>query len=319
MQDIAVPFVCFRNYMNDSFRTDVFVRFSPETIACACIYLAARKLQISLPNSPPWWLLMGADEAEMQRISKTILSLYNRKKPNLEELEAIVNNLKKQQNDAKLKAKEIKQAIDGTNTSNASPEESNHPSPVIMSGKKDEYQDRPTLTLGEELSRLCKKKAEMRLKTSEDQKNDKYSDVPEKTGSRNHSRGERVHDHKLNEKRYSDSETRKDKYRNDKHSYKSDNVIRSDENEKGRANGLDRLIQEKLEYEYTDKYSHHKEKSKKRRRERSPSPISYQESKVARDGRHKYSYSRTPSPGAYKESRHSRDYKYKHSKHSSRY
>lgn len=59
-----------------------------------------------------------------------------------------MNNLKKQQNDAKLKAKEIKQAIDGTNTSNASPEESNHPSPVIMSGKKDEYQDRPTLTLG---------------------------------------------------------------------------------------------------------------------------------------------------------------------------
>lgn len=86
MQNIAIPFVCFRNYMNDSFRTDVFVRFSPETIACACIYLAARKLQISLPNSPPWWLLMGADEAEMQRISKTILSLYNRKKVSLQEL-----------------------------------------------------------------------------------------------------------------------------------------------------------------------------------------------------------------------------------------
>lgn len=32
--------------MNDSFRTDVFVRFQPETIACACIYLAARQLQV---------------------------------------------------------------------------------------------------------------------------------------------------------------------------------------------------------------------------------------------------------------------------------
>ena len=31
--------------MNDSFRTDVFVRFQPETIACACIYLAVRQLQ----------------------------------------------------------------------------------------------------------------------------------------------------------------------------------------------------------------------------------------------------------------------------------
>jgi hypothetical protein len=33
--------------MNDSFRTDVFVRYNPETIACACIWLAARQLQVS--------------------------------------------------------------------------------------------------------------------------------------------------------------------------------------------------------------------------------------------------------------------------------
>lgn len=32
--------------MNDSLRTDVFVRFQAETIACACIYLAARALQV---------------------------------------------------------------------------------------------------------------------------------------------------------------------------------------------------------------------------------------------------------------------------------
>lgn len=35
-----------RNYMNDSLRTNVFVRFQPETIACACISLAARALQV---------------------------------------------------------------------------------------------------------------------------------------------------------------------------------------------------------------------------------------------------------------------------------
>lgn len=34
--------------MNDSLRTNVFVRFQPETIACACIYLAARALQVSI-------------------------------------------------------------------------------------------------------------------------------------------------------------------------------------------------------------------------------------------------------------------------------
>ncbi len=32
--------------MNDSLRTDVFVRYSPETIACACIYLTARQLEV---------------------------------------------------------------------------------------------------------------------------------------------------------------------------------------------------------------------------------------------------------------------------------
>lgn len=32
--------------MNDSLRTNVFVRFSPETIACACIFLAARQLKV---------------------------------------------------------------------------------------------------------------------------------------------------------------------------------------------------------------------------------------------------------------------------------
>lgn len=35
--------------MNDSLRTDVFVRFQPESIACACIYLAARTLEVSVP------------------------------------------------------------------------------------------------------------------------------------------------------------------------------------------------------------------------------------------------------------------------------
>ena len=34
--------------MNDSLRTDVFVRFPPETIACACIFLAARNEKVSI-------------------------------------------------------------------------------------------------------------------------------------------------------------------------------------------------------------------------------------------------------------------------------
>lgn len=100
-------FVCpNRNYMNDSLRTNVFVRFQAETIACACIYLAARALQVSenqiqatlwmcfifgfnnlfgfaqipLPSRPNWYLLFGASEEEIKDICITTLRLYTRKK-----------------------------------------------------------------------------------------------------------------------------------------------------------------------------------------------------------------------------------------------
>jgi len=41
------------NYMNDVLRTDVFVRHSPEAVACSCIFLAARRLAVPLPCNPP--------------------------------------------------------------------------------------------------------------------------------------------------------------------------------------------------------------------------------------------------------------------------
>ena len=44
------------NYMHDTMRTDALVRFSPESIACACIWLAARKVSIPLPEAPAWWV-----------------------------------------------------------------------------------------------------------------------------------------------------------------------------------------------------------------------------------------------------------------------
>lgn len=50
--NVVVHLVCCRNYMNDSLRTNVFVRFQAETIACACIYLAARVLQVQNLSSP---------------------------------------------------------------------------------------------------------------------------------------------------------------------------------------------------------------------------------------------------------------------------
>ncbi|XP_048110807.1 cyclin-L2-like [Alosa alosa] len=64
------------NYMNDSLRTDVFLRFRAETVACACIYLSTRCLQIPLPDEPPWFLLFGAREEDLRDICGRILHLY---------------------------------------------------------------------------------------------------------------------------------------------------------------------------------------------------------------------------------------------------
>ncbi|XP_075058146.1 cyclin-L1 [Mixophyes fleayi] len=93
------------NYMNDCLRTSVFVRFEAETIACACIYLAARALQIALPNKPHWFLLFGATEENIQDICVTTLRLYSRRKPNYDFLDKEVEKRKVALQEAKLKAK----------------------------------------------------------------------------------------------------------------------------------------------------------------------------------------------------------------------
>lgn len=75
------------NYMNDALRTDVFVRFQPETIACACIYLTARKIGLPLPNNPHWFSLFSVKEEDIQDVCMRILRLYNRSKVNSDEVE----------------------------------------------------------------------------------------------------------------------------------------------------------------------------------------------------------------------------------------
>lgn len=83
------------NYMNDALRTDVFMRFPPETIACACIYLTARRIGLPLPNNPHWFLLCKVTEEDIREVCFRILQLYKRVKVNPEELEAKVDMLKK--------------------------------------------------------------------------------------------------------------------------------------------------------------------------------------------------------------------------------
>lgn len=87
------------NFMNDSLRTDVFMRYNPESIACACIYLTARKINLPLPNNPSWYGVFKVTEDEILEISFKIMSLYRRHKPNAEALDQAVEELRKKYNE----------------------------------------------------------------------------------------------------------------------------------------------------------------------------------------------------------------------------
>ncbi|CAH0548599.1 unnamed protein product [Brassicogethes aeneus] len=102
------------NYMNDSLRTDAFVRYQPETVACACIYLTARKLKLPLPKNPSWYTIFGATEHEIRDIAVRILKLYNRPKPNADALEKKVDELCKKYLDLRAKTR----GTSGGNTPN---------------------------------------------------------------------------------------------------------------------------------------------------------------------------------------------------------
>ncbi|GMT10013.1 hypothetical protein PFISCL1PPCAC_1310 [Pristionchus fissidentatus] len=81
------------SYMNDGLRTDMFVRYTPETIACACIFLAARTVEpaVALPSTPfHWFELFDASDRDVEAIAHMLIDLYNRKLPNWTALETVV-------------------------------------------------------------------------------------------------------------------------------------------------------------------------------------------------------------------------------------
>lgn len=132
--------------MNDSLRTNVFVRYSPEKIACSCIFLSARELKIPLPTKPAWFDIFDVTENEIEDICKAILRLYVRTKPDADKLEKVVDDLKKLQLEAKLKARGI---LEGTfvsqpnsnQTSRSSSPLKNDKSPLEGEVKKEKGKD----------------------------------------------------------------------------------------------------------------------------------------------------------------------------------
>jgi len=98
--EVAVEFNCKVAFQNDSLRTDIFLRYKPETIACACIHLAARTVDspVVLPSQPfPWFELFDASDRDVRDISTTILGLYTRREvPNFRGIAAHVERLHQQ-------------------------------------------------------------------------------------------------------------------------------------------------------------------------------------------------------------------------------
>uniref|UniRef100_A0A6B2L7I7 Cyclin-like domain-containing protein n=1 Tax=Arcella intermedia TaxID=1963864 RepID=A0A6B2L7I7_9EUKA len=65
------------NYLNDSLREPLAVRFRPEVIACACIYMAAYVMGIPLPEGTnPWWEQLDAKKEQLDEIAYLINQLY---------------------------------------------------------------------------------------------------------------------------------------------------------------------------------------------------------------------------------------------------
>ncbi|CAH8588479.1 unnamed protein product [Dicrocoelium dendriticum] len=104
------------NYMNDSLRTDLFVRYLPEAIACACIYLAACNLGIPLPRHPAWWEMFTVDDESVREISLCLLRLYARPKPNVTEIESELSKLRKNLMEAKEREVELKKQAQAGST-----------------------------------------------------------------------------------------------------------------------------------------------------------------------------------------------------------
>lgn len=68
------------NFINDSQRTDVCIRFAPEVICCAALWMGARVHQIKLPSdtTPPWWALFDTRKEDLDVVAAEVGALYSR-------------------------------------------------------------------------------------------------------------------------------------------------------------------------------------------------------------------------------------------------
>lgn len=72
------------NYCNDSLRSDVFIKFSKEAVACACIQMACEDSRMVFPRSTDGreWYLLFTNESELKTVIDIIRDLYKYQMPN---------------------------------------------------------------------------------------------------------------------------------------------------------------------------------------------------------------------------------------------
>lgn len=69
------------NFLNDCARLDVALRHRPRAVVAAAVYLAGRKLDVSLPQSPhPWWSVLLESEEELLDVANDIMAIYRVKR-----------------------------------------------------------------------------------------------------------------------------------------------------------------------------------------------------------------------------------------------
>lgn len=74
------------NYCNDSLRTDIFNRKSPEVIVCACLELSFQENKLLFPKSTsgkPWYIVFVEDIADVEEAMDIIYKMYGGDQINL--------------------------------------------------------------------------------------------------------------------------------------------------------------------------------------------------------------------------------------------
>ncbi|CAH1117621.1 unnamed protein product [Phaedon cochleariae] len=264
------------NYMNDSLRTDVFVRYQPETVACACIYLTARKLKLPLPKNPAWFSIFGSTEEEIRDISLRILKLYSRPKANIESLEKKVEDLCEKYKSARVKVR---------NSGNNTPNNDSSPSQQKTTGAHNAWGGFISRS-GSHIAPPIEKRSRSRSATHSPDKHKKRT-KKHRSRSRSASRN-----HKKNHKRKSYSRSRSNTpppkvKKRERRSSRSPSIDRESRNERHidryEKYEKERYKDDRERYSVKDKYD-----DKKDRKDKYDTKYRDKEDKYSREDRDRY-------------------------------